>query len=158
MTKGGARGRSGPAPDPGALRRDRDRGNWLILPAAGRPGDPPVWPLVRATKRELGLWAREWTRPQAIQWERNGQELEVALYVRTLAEAEKRGTAAALRTLLRQQQEVLGLSLVGLNRNRWIIGPAGPAEMVDDEPPAPERRPTGTEEPSARARLRLLAQ
>jgi hypothetical protein len=68
------------------------------------------------------LWAARVARPQAVMWERNGQELEVALYVRSLADAEQMDASVAARTLVRQQQEALGLSLPGLARNRWRIG------------------------------------
>jgi hypothetical protein len=77
-------------------------------------------------------------------WERNRQHHEVALYVRTLVEAERRGSPAALRTLVRQQQEALGLSLPGMLRNRWLIASEG------------EERPRLIAEagPSIRERLR----
>lgn len=47
MGRGGARPFSGPAPDPYALRRDRpsDKDSWTTLPAEGRQGPPPKWPL-----------------------------------------------------------------------------------------------------------------
>lgn len=47
MPRGGARVNSGPPPDPNALRRDRpsDKDGWTTLPAEGRQGDPPAWPL-----------------------------------------------------------------------------------------------------------------
>src|SRR5690606_40841462 len=66
-----ARTVSGPPPDPNALRRDRpsDAAGWVILPADGRPGDPPEWPLLWQTQREYDLWKREWSRPQAVMWE-----------------------------------------------------------------------------------------
>jgi hypothetical protein len=51
MAKGGARARPG-RPDPQALRRDRDDGDWTTLPAEGRKGKPPKWPLTKATARE----------------------------------------------------------------------------------------------------------
>ena len=72
MPRGGARTVSGPPPDPNALRRDRpsDAAGWVILPADGRPGDPPEWPLLWQTQREYDLWKREWSRPQAVMWER----------------------------------------------------------------------------------------
>src|SRR4051794_27783932 len=98
-----------------------------MLPAAGREGAMPKWPLSKATAREVTLWKREWRRPQAVMWERNGQELEVALYVRSLAAAEKLDASVAARTLVRQQQESLGLSLPGLARNRWRIEHVEPA-------------------------------
>ena len=94
------------------------------MPAAGRAGDAPDWPLAEQTEREADLWVREWRRPQAVMWERFGQELEVALYVRSVADAEKADAAVAARTLVRQQQEALGLSVPGLARNRWRIDEA----------------------------------
>jgi hypothetical protein len=47
MARGGARVNSGPPPDPNALRRDRksDQAGWTTLPAEGRKGRTPKWPL-----------------------------------------------------------------------------------------------------------------
>jgi hypothetical protein len=73
------------------------------------------------SSREIVLWRRMWVRPQAIVWERNGQEDEVAMYVRCLAAAELPDAFVAARTLVRQQQEALGLSMPGLLRLRWRI-------------------------------------
>ena len=134
MARGGAHGRGGPPPDPNALRRERDGAGWVTLPASGRDGPLPEWPLSRPTVRETALWTREWQRPQAVMWERNGQELEVAMYVRSLAIAEKRDAPVASRTLVRQQQESLGLSLPGLARNRWRIGAGESRESVARAP------------------------
>src|SRR5690348_14984546 len=102
MPKGGARTRSGPAPDPMALRRERDAGEWKVLPAEGREGATPDWPLTEQSDREAELWERLWRMPQAIMWERYGQEFEVALYVRRLGEAEEPGSSVTLSTLVRQ--------------------------------------------------------
>ena len=128
--RGGARARSGPAPDPNALRRDRDGESWTTLPAEGRKGRAPKWPLTKASKRETEIWRREWKRPQAVVWQRNGQEIEVAMYVRNLVEAEKPDAPKGKRDLVRQGQEALGISLPGLHRNRWKI-----AEVDDDVEP-----------------------
>src|SRR5690606_10612763 len=98
MPKGGARTRSGPPPDPNALRRARDASEWTVLPAAGRQGPPPEWPLPTSSRRERDVWAELWTRPQAVVWERQRQHHEVALYVRRLVEAEARGAVVALST------------------------------------------------------------
>lgn len=121
--KGGARATSGPPPDPNALRRDRksDDAGWRVLPAGGREGDAPAWPLTESTKREDALWVAEWRRPQAIVWEENGQQVEVAMYVRALTEAEQVGASVASRTLLKQLQEALGVSLPGMLRLHWKI-------------------------------------
>lgn len=147
MASGGARARSGPAPDPDALRRERDGDSWVTLPREGRQDPAPEWPLTPPTDRETELWAAEWTRPQAIMWERNGQEIEVALYVRTLTKAEAKDAATNVRTLLRQQQEALGLSIPGLHRNKWRIEGGETASRQEVAPS------TG---PSARDRFKVV--
>lgn len=120
----GASANSGPPPDPNSLRSDRSGvAGWTTLPADGREGDTPEFPLTNATPRELEVWEREWRRPQAIEWERNGQQDEVAFYVRSFVEAEAHHAPVASRTLVKQLQEALGISLPGLARNRWRIGP-----------------------------------
>jgi hypothetical protein len=124
MPSGGARARSGPAPDPQALRRSRkDDAGWETLPGP-REGDAPEWPeeLAGASVSELAMWSREWRRPQARKWEVNGQEFEVAMYVRTFISAAMPDASANMRALVVRQQETLGISLSGLARNRWIVG------------------------------------
>lgn len=116
----GGHARSGPAPDPNALRRDRDNGSWTTLPAR-REGPTPLWPLTRPTKREKGVWDRLWALPQAVMWERSNQQDEVAVYVRQLVRCEQPKASAADRTLLMRMLEALGLSQPGLARNRWRI-------------------------------------
>lgn len=134
MPKGGARSRSGPAPDPTALRRERDAGEWTILPVEGREGAPPEWPLTEPSEREAELWAALWRKPQALMWERFGQEVEVALYARRLAEAEEPKSFVNLSTLVRQMSDSLGLTTPGMRANRWRIDrpddTAGPAHPV----------------------------
>lgn len=146
MPRGGARARSGPAPEPNALRRERDTGEWVELPASGRENDPPEWPLERPTSRELELWASEWRRPQAIMWERNGQAVEVAMYVRALVDAESPRASVAARTLVRQLMDSLGISVPGMRAARWKI--------VDEVEPQAQGRPEGR--PSARERLKVV--
>lgn len=134
--RGGARARSGPAPDPDALRRERDGDSWITLPVEGRKGKAPAWPLSAKSKRESTLWDREWKRPQAVEWERNGQEVEVAMYVRTLVASEKLDATQGMRNLLRQQMEALGISLPGLARNQWRIGEASGAAATSKPTPS----------------------
>lgn len=150
MPKGGARARSGPAPDPNALRRERDAGEWSVLPFEGRPGDPPGWPLVGQTDREVELWARLWSKPQALMWERLGQELEVALYVRNLSLAELPGSAVNLGTLVRQQSDSLGLTTPGLRANRWRI------ERGDAQEKPATRKPATRKPALNRGGLRIV--
>ena len=140
MPSGGARARSGPPPDPNAIRRTRpsDQAGWTHL-SGPRSGDPPPWPLSRFSAREKVLWATEWTtRPQAVLWEHNGWELEVALYVRAIVAAERVKASADSRRLVRQFMEGLGISADGLRRNRWIIVSDAPAAApTETDPEAP---------------------
>lgn len=142
---GGFRAGAGRPVDPNALRRNRkdDAAGWLNLPLR-REGKAPVWPLIDATDRELKVWEDHWTLPQAVEWERQNLNYEVALFVRSFCEAEQVGAAANLRTLVKQQQEVLGLSLAGLMRMRWKVG----GEIVSEAPVAEQP----TQRKSARER------
>ncbi|WP_327703627.1 hypothetical protein OG530_19245 [Streptomyces decoyicus] len=153
MPKGGARTRSGPAPDPDALRRERDAGEWKVLPAEGREGATPEWPLTEQAEREDELWERLWRMPQALMWERYGQDIEVALYVRRLVEAEARDAGVNLGTLVRQMSDSLGLTTPGMRANRWRID--RPEE--EEAAPGPGSSVTPITPGSARARLRSVS-
>ena len=153
MASGGARATSGPPPDPNALRRNRksDASGWSTLPAEGRTGPPPEWPLVDVRPREWDLWRDLWTRPQAVMWETLGLDIEVALFVRTLAEAEAPEPRSDPAKLAKQYMESLGLTGPGLLRLRWKIGPAeqAPVEDTEDAPAVPRRK-------SAKGRLKVV--
>lgn len=142
----GGHAHSGPPPDPNALRNDRsDVLGWKVLPVTGRPGDPPDWPLTVASARELKFWEQLWRKPQATEWERLGQVVDVALYVRRLVEVEQPGATASLGNHVLRLGEGLGLTIPGLLRNRWQIG--------GGQAPAPETAaPTGTDGVPARPR------
>lgn len=129
MPKGG-HANSGPPPDPNALRRDRasDQAGWTTLPGEGRIGEPPEWPLLQQTLREETLWRDMWARPQAVMWEKLGQQIEVAMFVRKLGEAELPKASVELQKVVRQYLDSLGLSVQGMLRNRWKIAAVeGPA-------------------------------
>ncbi|MFJ3793888.1 hypothetical protein [Kitasatospora sp. NPDC090091] len=134
-----------------ALRRERDAGEWTILPAEGRQGAAPEWPLTEQSLREEGLWEQLWAKPQALMWERYGQELEVALYVRRLTEAELMDSRVNLTTVVRQMADSLGLTTPGMRANRWRIN-------RDEEPAtAPTARSaSGSGRTSARSRLQVV--
>ncbi|MFX4294092.1 hypothetical protein [Streptomyces bohaiensis] len=153
MSRGGARTVSGPPPDPNALRRDRkgDQAGWTTLPADGRSGPPPAWPLTEQTNREVGLWCDLWSRPQAVMWERLRQEFEVALAVRTLAIAEDPEASTERVKVARQHLDSLGLTVQGMLRNRWKIGAVTAPEVDADD--------QGDEEParlSVRDRMKVI--
>jgi len=125
----GGHARSGPPPDPNAIRRDRpsDQAGWVTLPAP-RTGPPPTWPLTESTKREDAMWGRLWSTSQAAMWETLGLTDEVALYVRTFCEASQLEASAPLRTLAVRQMEGLGLSAAGMARLRWKLPGAEPVK------------------------------
>ncbi|MCO6011426.1 hypothetical protein NE236_41400 [Actinoallomurus purpureus] len=143
---------SGPPPDPNALRRDRasDKAGWITLPAEGRTGEPPVWPLTEPTRREEDLWDDLWARPQAVMWEKLGQEYEVAMCVRMLARAEAPKSSTELLKGVKQFFDSLGLSTVGMLRNRWRLSDGGTA----DPKPATTRRAPARK--SSRSRLKVV--
>src|SRR5215216_5569671 len=96
----------GPAPNPNARHRQGGRPtartSVLRLPAGGRPGAPPKWPLLTVpaaiehlVETEQVLWAQLWAMPQAVAWEHDRVHREVAMYCRQslLAESGERYAA-----------------------------------------------------------------
>lgn len=136
MPSGGSRVRSGPAP----TSQDRSHKGkaqaegWITLPADGRDGPEPHFPLADASPRELELWSRLWETPQATMWEQLHQDFEVACYVRLLVSAEKPRSSAIIWSQVKQFAESLGLSVSGMQRNKWTVGVVDRAEDEDDEP------------------------
>ena len=58
----------GPAPSR-FTRRNGPRGDFRKLPAGGRTGSPPAFPLEDQTPAEVDRWASLWALPQAVMWE-----------------------------------------------------------------------------------------
>jgi hypothetical protein len=146
----GGHARSGPAPDPGALRRDRadDATFWVVLPSEGRAGEPPVWPMSAGSDRELELWRRMWARPQATQWERMQLEYEVATYVRWFVTAEAPGAAVSAGTLVQRLADSLGLTIAGMRANRWKVAVD---QVADRRAEKAEAEPAARPAPSGRS-------
>lgn len=148
MTSGGARNRSGPAPDPNALRRDRqDDAGWIVLPADGFKGDIPEFPLSAALTVEVDLWEKLWRKPQAQMWSELGLEFEVAAYVRAFLESTTEKASAGLKTAVLRMAAEIGLSLPGMHGLRWKIA----TSVGDSGKPAATRKAS-----SSRARLRAV--
>lgn len=147
MPSGGARGRSGPAPDPNALRRDRkDDRAWVTLPVSP-VDDVPAFPLADVADSELELWAELWEKPQAHMWLALGLKYQVAFYVRNFLKASAVDAAAAwVAGVLRQEAEI-GLSTVGMAQLRWKIAADEVAEKRGEAKPQAR---------SARDRLKAL--
>lgn len=60
--------------------------------------------------------------PQAIQWERLGMAMSLAVYVLRLCEVEQTGASASLGNHVLRLEENLGLTLAGMRMLRWQIG------------------------------------
>jgi hypothetical protein len=150
MVSGGARARSGPAPDPMALRRDRkpDKDGWTTLPVEGRKGDPPPWPLADLPNdRESEVWAQFWAKPQAIVWERDQIFEPVAMFVRQYIEGMERKASAENRKTVRMMFADLYLTSDSMARARLRIAP--------DEVEA-KRAEVKPARKSARSRLKVV--
>jgi hypothetical protein len=146
MTSGGARVRSGPAPDPKSGRSASRGLDFTALPSEGYSGVVPEFPLspavviyeyfddgkkIRDTDegatesrrdREAELWAWVWSLPQAAAWAVDRSTwLDVAMYVRTFAVCESSEAKAADKSALHRFRDDLGLSPAGLARNGWTV-------------------------------------
>jgi hypothetical protein len=132
MPSGGPRSRSGPPPDPTALRRDRKTdAEWTTLPDEGkRVKELDEDATLTFYERELALWANLWRRPQAAMWAKLGLEYEVAAYVRTYLQSNEPEAVAAMKTAALRMAAELGLSLPGLHSLRWKIAEAQHQEGV----------------------------
>jgi len=146
MSSGGHRGNAGRPLDPLSLAASKRGGADGFLVLDEPSGDVPDYPLQGASDRELFWWDRLWHRPQASQWLALRLEDEVALYCRYMVEAEQPEAISATRTLVKQYQELLGLSTAGLKRLMWSM-PDGSAT---------EKAPAAKRKSSSRARLKVV--
>lgn len=144
MPAGGARSRSGPAPDPMALRRSRkdDAAGWTVLPSEGRVKATPIWPAPTQTDREAELWSEMWAKPQALIWERDGLTHFVAMFVRLLAEAEVEKASAENRKTVRMMFADLYLTSDAMARARIRIAEDETAEKRQSKAEAAAAKPT----------------
>lgn len=142
----GGHARSGPKPDPNALRRNRAGDEeWTTLPLEGFKGTVPEFPLDGAFKSELALWSRLWKKPQAIMWDKLGMELDVAAYVRAFLESVEPEASAGLKTAVLRMSAEIGLSLPGMHSFRW--------RFAEDELAKKRDAPVKVSGKSARDRL-----
>jgi hypothetical protein len=130
---GGARSHSGTAPNPYALKRQRDGKEWTKLPATGRLELPPEWPdeVSEPSEKELLMWRRIWMLPQALVWEADRVHDMVAFYVRTYLEAMRPGAGAQARTFVKQMSEALLLTPSTLAQQRYVIEGTPEAQAID---------------------------
>lgn len=157
MARGGARNRSGPQADPNSGRSDRRGLKLDSLPAEGRDGEAPEFPLSRravyrwefedkrkfqvfdaeATEaigdRERELWEWAWSTPQAAAWDLEPWRWPVvAMWVRTFVICESSEATAADKGALHRFADQIGMTPAGLKENGWKIADSPHLEMVDE--------------------------
>ena len=138
MSSGGARARSGPAPDPNSYRSENK--DWVDLPAAGWQGKVPAWPLPGGmSDAEVDMWGEMWRKPQAQQWAAFGVEMQVAAYVRVFLESIEPGANSPIKTVARQLDNELGVSIAPMLALGWRI-----VDCVSDSKPTPAARKTSS--------------
>ena len=145
MSSGGARLRSGPAPDPGSFRSGAK--DWVTLPVEGFTGELPDFPLSGALVAELDLWVELWRKPQAVMWDKLGMKYQLAAYVRAFLESVESGAVSGLKTAVLRMEGELGISLPGMTSFHW--------KFSEDEVAA--RRPAVKVATSARSRLKAVS-
>lgn len=102
--------------------RRNARSGPMKLPAEGRKGEIPPWPLSgRGLAAERAAWAELWATPQAVAWEKLGWTRIVARYCRLMIEAEKRNADARALAEARQLEDRLGLTPKAMRLLLWEI-------------------------------------
>lgn len=113
----------GPPPKHPSQRRRRNAPEKTTtkLPAGGRKGRVPAWPLTKASAAERHIWSDVWKTPQAAVWERLGWTRTVARYVRILARAEEPSAGRDAMSEARQLEQQLGLTPMAMKHLVWEI-------------------------------------
>lgn len=136
----------GPAPkDPATRRRRNASVGKTVLPAGGRVGSVPSWPLAVA---EPAVWAELWSQPQAVFWERNMLARVVARYAMLLEASEVPDAKAALLGEVRQLEDRLGLNPKAMRSLLWEVSSDEVSERRDESAPSKAS--------AARARLKIV--
>ena len=118
----------GPAPSRDPVRRNARTGP-LKLPAEGRNGPTPPWPLGVPSDAEEAAWDELWHTPHAVAWERLGWTRTVARYCRVMLEAEQRDAPAKALAEARQFEDKLGLTPKAMRMLLWEISADEVAEQ-----------------------------
>lgn len=124
MAHGGARNRSGPAPDPTSGASDRRGYALTALPAEGFRGKTPDFPLLDASERELEVWAQAWRTPQACAWSLPSERWRartVAMWVRLAVRCEDPAVSPAVLAQLHRFADQVGMTTAGLAEMGWRV-------------------------------------
>jgi hypothetical protein len=123
-----------PRKDPATRRRRNAPPETTKLPALGRKGRPPAWPLSKMRVGESAVWRSLWATPQAVAWQRLGWTRVVARYCRCIVLAENDPGLVSLLAEVRQLEDRLGLSPMAMRRLQWEV------DGADELAEARERR------------------
>lgn len=129
MSRGGARIRSGPRPDPTSGRSEQRKFVLTALPVEGFSDAPPNFPIPddfgdqELRERELTIWVDAWRTPQAAAWSMEPwRHRIVAQYCRLAAIVElDPNPGPGLVAQLHRYRDQIGLTPAGLVENGWKI-------------------------------------
>lgn len=155
VSRGGARNRSGPAPDPSSGRSDRRGYSLTALPAEGYAGPVPAFPLPDASDRELEVWGEAWRTPQACAWSLPSESWRVrtvALWVRTSVRCEAPDAPSALLGQVHRFADQIGMTTAGLAEMGWRVAVDETAERRAAAAPAAK-----VERQSSRDRFKVVS-
>lgn len=130
----------GPAPsDPSTRRRRNAAVGKTVLPAGGRVGAVPEWPI--AGRACPDVWVELWAMPQAAAWERSALVRTVAHYAMVLDVVETSDglPAAAVLQEMRQMEDRLGLNPKAMRSLLWEVADQDAVGEKRDEKAAPSR-------------------
>lgn len=110
-----------PPKHPSERRRRNATVPMTQLPAGGRKGPTPKWPLEVGSPRELHWWEEFWTTPQAAAWEKFNLYRTVARYCHVFALFEMGANQPHIWAECRQLEDRLGLNPLAMLRLRWEV-------------------------------------
>lgn len=149
MSRGGARIRSGPRPDPNSERSEQRKFVLSALPVEGYTDTVPDFPIPddfgdqTMRERELTIWQESWATPQACAWSMEPwRHRIIAQYCRMAALVElSPDPGPGLIAQLHRYRDQIGLTPAGLVENGWKIADVPVTlEPVADVRPSQRRR------------------
>lgn len=151
MSKGGARIRSGPPPDPKSGRSERNGYSLTALPAEGYNGPIPKFPLPEQSEREAEVWRELWRTPQACAWSLPSEAWRlrsIAMYCRVSVRCEAEDVPASFYAQVHRFADQIGMTSAGLALMGWKVAEDEVAKKAQqrstakpaEKSPAPTRR------------------
>lgn len=154
VTSGGARPRSGTAPDPNSARSDRKGLKFHTLPSEGYDGEIPKFPRPVLFGSEVTYWNAVWRTPQAALWATPQWSWiipAVAHYCSLMAQSEFVDCPVGVHAQIRGREGEILLTNDALIRAGYIIAADEVAERRDDKADAQDR-PASARERAKRLR------